>query len=447
MTLEFTPNRLYQGGLALGGLLALLLVGCAVLAGRRESAPHRCSGAEARGTAAVRPWAWPWRLPALVAGRSAGRSGVRGGAPAGRPRPTPDRRRRCDRGRAGGGVGGSRRHRREPAVRAATDLVRRAGGRGDRAGGRRAADPVARASRTARTWLSARLGRRGRRVATVALGRRGGRTGADRRSARLAGGAPRPRLLHPGRLLGAHPGRAAPVGGPAGAGLRGSPVPRGDADRLVAHPPRAHGLGGRGGRDRGHAAGRVAPRLGRALPAGAGIMVAAAGPGGLPVLPAGTVADAVVGRGHPVPAGLHLPVPGHLGAAPPDPGGQPMVRSAGGAGHAGGPALPGARRPLPRGARVRGHRLRRSRRSAPRRRGPARPPRGVGAAPAAPRRVRRRASRARAHRPHLARVASRRRPSSSATSSPATPSPGSSGDLDRPRADHDRGPDRAGRWP
>ena len=45
----------------------------------------------------------------------------------------------------------------------------------------------------------------------MAVGRRGGCPGADRGTAPLAGGAPRPRVLHPGRLPDADPGRAPPV--------------------------------------------------------------------------------------------------------------------------------------------------------------------------------------------------------------------------------------------
>ena len=49
-------------------MLALLLVGCAVLAGFRDERSAPLLRAEAGGTAWVRPWAWPWRLPALVIG-------------------------------------------------------------------------------------------------------------------------------------------------------------------------------------------------------------------------------------------------------------------------------------------------------------------------------------------------------------------------------------------
>jgi len=68
VTLEFTPNRLYQGGLAGGGLLSLLLVACAVVAAFRETRTAAMHREEAAGGAGERPWRWPWRLPALVAG-------------------------------------------------------------------------------------------------------------------------------------------------------------------------------------------------------------------------------------------------------------------------------------------------------------------------------------------------------------------------------------------
>jgi arabinofuranan 3-O-arabinosyltransferase len=68
VTLEFTPNRLYQAGLALGGLLALLLVTAAVLAGRREERSPPLLRPAPQATARVRSWPWRWRLPALAAG-------------------------------------------------------------------------------------------------------------------------------------------------------------------------------------------------------------------------------------------------------------------------------------------------------------------------------------------------------------------------------------------
>jgi arabinofuranan 3-O-arabinosyltransferase len=68
VTLEFTPNRLYQAGLALGGLLALVLVTAAVLAGRREERSPPLLRPAPQGTARVRSWPWRWRLPALAAG-------------------------------------------------------------------------------------------------------------------------------------------------------------------------------------------------------------------------------------------------------------------------------------------------------------------------------------------------------------------------------------------
>ena len=94
VTLEFTPNRLYQAGLGIGGLLALLLVAAAVLVGRREKrssplmAPDPLSTID---TAGRRPWAWRWRLPALAGRCPAGRTGLRGRTGRRRPGAAPDR--------------------------------------------------------------------------------------------------------------------------------------------------------------------------------------------------------------------------------------------------------------------------------------------------------------------------------------------------------------------
>ena len=155
VTLDFTPNRLYQAGLALGGLLALLLLAAAVLAGRRErrSAPMRerrpARGARAGGPGdgACRPWpsrsSWEVRRsrPGLLVGdlgrRRLGDTGAVGA-------------------RAGGGFGAGRRGRGEPAgesVGPAPDLVRRARGGGPRTRCRRAPDQGDVALRWRLTWL------------------------------------------------------------------------------------------------------------------------------------------------------------------------------------------------------------------------------------------------------------------------------------------------------
>ena len=209
-----------------------------------------------------------------------------------------------------------------------------------------------------------------------------------------------------------------------------SPVPRRVPDRLARTPTSRRSTGTVAVVEIVvAAAGRVGPRLAGAVPAAARVVVAAAGTGGLPVLPAGPVAHAVVGGGHPVPAGLHLPVPRHLGAAPPAAGGQPMVGSAGGAGHVAGPAVPGAGRPRtpwcsgswrwrsPRPAAcaascvaLRGHLVV-----------------WVPLVAAAGRRTSWRAPGARADRPHVAGVLGRVGRARRATSSPATPFRGSSG--------------------
>ena len=167
----------------------------------------------------------------------------------------------------------------------------------------------------------------------MAVGRGSGCRGAGRGPAGLARGAPGPRVLHPGRLLDAHPGRGPAVGRPARAGLLRPSVPGWVPDRLAQHPSRAARLERRRRRDRGPAAGRLGPRLARALPAAAGFVVAAPGAVGVPVLPAVALAHPVVGGGHPVPPGLHLPVPRDLGPAAPAAGWQPLVGAARGAGH------------------------------------------------------------------------------------------------------------------
>ena len=66
VTLEFTPNQPYQAGLLVGGVLALLLTGAAVVVGRRETPSVPLLSAVRVGPR--RPWAWRWRLPALVTG-------------------------------------------------------------------------------------------------------------------------------------------------------------------------------------------------------------------------------------------------------------------------------------------------------------------------------------------------------------------------------------------
>ena len=78
VTLDFTPNRLYQAGLAVGGLLALVLIVCAVLVARRETraAPLLV---ESQGLTPGRAWAWPWRLAALVVGAVLGGAAVAAG--------------------------------------------------------------------------------------------------------------------------------------------------------------------------------------------------------------------------------------------------------------------------------------------------------------------------------------------------------------------------------
>ena len=68
VTLEFTPNRLYQAGLGLGGALALLLLGSAIVVGRREPRSSPMSGPRPLAEPVERPWAWRWRVPALAAG-------------------------------------------------------------------------------------------------------------------------------------------------------------------------------------------------------------------------------------------------------------------------------------------------------------------------------------------------------------------------------------------
>ena len=122
-----------------------------------------------------------------------------------------------------------------------------------------------------RTWWMAS----GRGPASVAVGRRGGCPGADRGTAPLASGAPRPRVLHPGRLPDADPGRAPPVARSPPAGLLRPPVPGGIPVRLGQHPPGAVGLDACRGRDRGPAAHRLGARVAGPLSPGARLVVAA----------------------------------------------------------------------------------------------------------------------------------------------------------------------------
>ena len=68
VTLVFTPTRLYQLGLVVGGLMALLLLGLAVLVGRRETPVAALLSDAPLEWPQVRPWVWPYRLPALVVG-------------------------------------------------------------------------------------------------------------------------------------------------------------------------------------------------------------------------------------------------------------------------------------------------------------------------------------------------------------------------------------------
>ena len=224
VTLEFTPNRLYQAGLGLGGLLALAAGGGGGARGASRGALVSSDGSATR-SARARPVA-----PVGVALASA-RPGGGCGCWADRPS-RPDcwsatwaaagsviraRSAPCSSGRCGAG----RRARGEPAgepLRPAADLVRRAGGRRGGAGGRRAPD-AGRATVRSRADMAdrTRVDGCGRGPAPVAVGRRRGGPGADRRTARLAGGAPGPRLLHPGRLPDADPRWAPPVGRPADA--------------------------------------------------------------------------------------------------------------------------------------------------------------------------------------------------------------------------------------
>jgi arabinofuranan 3-O-arabinosyltransferase len=68
VTLDFTPNRLYQAGLGLGGALALVLLGAAVLGSRRQAGSTPMEGPGPPSTPATSSWAWRWRLPALATG-------------------------------------------------------------------------------------------------------------------------------------------------------------------------------------------------------------------------------------------------------------------------------------------------------------------------------------------------------------------------------------------
>ncbi len=94
VTLEFTPNRLYQAGLGLGGLLALLLVAAAVVVGRREkrSSPllvRRPAGHDRHGPSTPLGVALASARPG---GRCpAGRAGLRGRTGGRRPGAAPDR--------------------------------------------------------------------------------------------------------------------------------------------------------------------------------------------------------------------------------------------------------------------------------------------------------------------------------------------------------------------
>ena len=281
----------------------------------------------------------------------------------------------------------------------------------------------------------------------MAVGRRSGCRGAGRRPAGLARGAPGPRLLHPGRLLDAHPGREPAVGRPARAGLLRPPVPGWVPDRVAQHPSRAARLDRRRRRDRGPAADRLGPRLAGALPAAAGFVVAAPGAVGVPVLPAVALAHPVVGGGHPVPPGLHLLVPRDLGPAAPAAEWQPLVGAAGGAGHVRWPAVPGAGRPLPDRAGLRGDRVRRGQGATPHRRRPPPPPGRLGAPRRAPAGLRVAAPRARADRSHVRGVAGRlgrargqlRRSQRRAGVRGRT--------VGRPGTVHHRGPDRLGGSP
>ena len=236
----------------------------------------------------------------------------------------------------------------------------------------------------------------------MAVGRRGGRPGADRGTAPLASGAPRSRVLHPGRLPDADPGRAPPVARSSPAGLLRPPVSGGIPVRLGQHPPGAVGLDACRGRDRGPAADRLGARVAGPLSPAARLVVAAGGAVGLPVLPAGAVAHPVVGGGHPVPPDLHLPVPRDLGPAASAAGEQPLVRPLGRGRDRRGTPVPGTRGAVPGGARLRGRGVRRGGRPAQDRRGVPEPPRRVGAPRRADRRLRGGAPRARTDRQCLA---------------------------------------------
>jgi arabinofuranan 3-O-arabinosyltransferase len=71
VVLEFTPNRPYQAGLGLGGVLALVLVGGAVFLRRRDAPVARLLPDPERSDH-VEPWPWPWRLATLLAGAVVG---------------------------------------------------------------------------------------------------------------------------------------------------------------------------------------------------------------------------------------------------------------------------------------------------------------------------------------------------------------------------------------
>jgi arabinofuranan 3-O-arabinosyltransferase len=66
VVLDFAPNRLYQAGLALGGLLAIALVGGAVFLARREAPGPRPLDDDVAGPEPAGAWPWPWRVVALL---------------------------------------------------------------------------------------------------------------------------------------------------------------------------------------------------------------------------------------------------------------------------------------------------------------------------------------------------------------------------------------------
>ena len=104
VTLDFTPNRLYQGGLASAGCWRSCSWGAPSLPVSARALRAACAA-----TRPGRPRGPRVGLALAAAGprhRSGpGRSGLRGRPAGGRPRPAPDRRRRRDRRRAPGGSG------------------------------------------------------------------------------------------------------------------------------------------------------------------------------------------------------------------------------------------------------------------------------------------------------------------------------------------------------